>query len=173
MPRPGTHSHAEMTESLRRSRAGHISAITCTENSIKDILLKSPSSITTVEKSRLEFALDKCNSQQVKIEGLNEQIIESINQKEYSDGKEDELTQEELRFHDTDFKVGSLIKVIPDVLDKIREASDITQQVEVTNAPVQERTRSGRKLPKITLPTFNGNYSERIPFFDLFHNTVD
>ena len=97
MPRPGTHLHAEMTESLRRSRAGHISAITSTENSIKDILLKSPSSITTVEKSRLEFALDKCNSQQVKIEGLNEQIIESINQKEDGDGKEDELTQEELR----------------------------------------------------------------------------
>ena len=40
---------------------------------------------------------------------------------------------------ESDFKVGSLIKVIRDVLDKIREASEITQQVEVTNTPVQER----------------------------------
>ena len=29
------------------------------------------------------------------------------------------------------------------------------------------------KLIKIALPTFSGNYSKRIPFFDLFHNTVD
>ena len=37
----------------------------------------------------------------------------------------------------------------------------------------EERTSSEMKLLKITLPIFSGNYSERIPFSDLFHNTVD
>ena len=128
--------------------------------------MKSPSPISTVEKSRLEFALERCNSQQVKIEVLNGQLIESINQKEDGDGKE-ELTQEELRIHDTDFKVGSLIRVVRDVLDKITEASESTLQVDVTNAPFQERTRSEMRLPKIKLPTFSRAYSEWIPFFRL------
>ena len=95
-----------MTESLLRSRADHISAITCTENSIRHFIGVSKFHYHSKKKSRLEFALDNFDSQQVKIEGLNEQIIESINQKEDGDGKEEELTQEELRIHDTDFKVG-------------------------------------------------------------------
>ena len=93
MPRPGTTVQAEMMESLRRSRAGHLSAITCTKNSLEDILLRSPNAITTAETSRFELALDKCSSQQVKFEGLNEQIIESIYQKEDGDSKEEKPTK--------------------------------------------------------------------------------
>ena len=77
-----------------------------------------------MEKARLEFPFDKCNNHQVKTEGFNEQITESFNQKGDGHGIDEEISQAELRIHDTDLKVCSLIKVIRDGLDKIREASE-------------------------------------------------
>ena len=49
--------------------------------------------------------------------------------------------------------------------------NSITQQIEVTNAPVQERIEV-KLITKNHTTNLNGIYREWIPFFDLFHNTV-
>ena len=61
----------EMAEAMKRTRSGHLGTITRTENSVKEILEKEPSTITLLEISKIKCSLETCREQVSKIEELN------------------------------------------------------------------------------------------------------
>ena len=95
-----------MTDSLLRSRSGHVSTITRMENATKPILDKNPSTISKLELSKLQYALEKSKSQQEKIEALNEQIVDALATTQAS--SEDTQSIQE-KIDDNDLRIGSFI----------------------------------------------------------------
>ena len=56
----------EMAEALKRARSGHLGTITRTENSMKEILEKEPSTLTLLEISKIKSSLERCREQVLK-----------------------------------------------------------------------------------------------------------
>ena len=67
-----------MAEALKRTRSRHLGTITRTENSVKEILEKEPSTLTLLEISKIKCSLERCKEQVSKIEELNERIINEL-----------------------------------------------------------------------------------------------
>ena len=152
-------------EALKRSRAGHISAVTRLETSLKSIIDKDPSDVTRFELSKLKFAADKSRNQQATVTSLDEQIKAALVQ-----AKADltVLSEEDEKIIDNELKQGSIIQGLDDFIKAVEEAFEAAstpiQHVNDTQAAPQPY---GLKLPKISLPSFSGNYSS-----DLFKSTV-
>ena len=77
------------------------------------------------------------------------------------------------KINTNDFKVGSFIQMLEDFIEKIETAVADTDDADDRSLTHSGSRNVSLKLPKITLPTFSGKYSEWTPFFDLFRNTVD
>ncbi len=60
-------------ESLKSSRAGHISAVTRLEISLQSIIDKEPLTVTRLELLKLKFAAEKSREQRKKVSALDEQ----------------------------------------------------------------------------------------------------
>ena len=88
----------KMTESLNRSRAGHVSAITRNQSSLKPILDKNPSEISRSDLTRLKVSLKRCEEQQAKTQQLDADIIASL---EAADAGQDATDQELVRLKTT------------------------------------------------------------------------
>ena len=81
------------------------------------------------------------------------------------------------KIDDNDLRIGSFIlaleQCIRDVHRSAEEARQAAIEPEVQPTTETSRQSSNLKLPKISLPTFSGNYREWVPFIDLFRSTVD
>ena len=88
----------KMTESLNRSRAGHVSAITRNQSSLKTILDKNPSEISRSDPTRLKVSLKRCKEQHAKTQQLDADIIASL---EAADAGQDATDQELVRLKTT------------------------------------------------------------------------
>ena len=159
-----------MTEALRRTRAGHIGTITCVENKTRQILEKDPSLLTTLELATLRCSLTKCKEQQTKLETLNQQINEAMIAAEV---EEDAFQEERNRVDENDLKICTIIDALQFVIDAAAARPETTEDAAEPTAPPAPEYRHALKLPKLSLPTFSGKYSEWLPFFDLFMETVD
>ena len=159
-----------MTEALRRTRAGHIGTITCVENKTRQILEKDPSLLTTLELATLRCSLTKCKEQQTKLETLNQQINEAMTAAEV---EEDAFQEERNRVDENDLKICTIIDALQFVIDAAAARPETTEDAAEPTAPPAPEYSHALKLPKLSLPTFSGKYSEWLPFFDLFMETVD
>ena len=65
-------------EALIRSRTGHISTVTRTENQLKTILTTAVSQLTLLELTTLKVGLNKMKMQSEKISDINKQIQEEL-----------------------------------------------------------------------------------------------
>ncbi len=103
-------------EALKRSRAGHISAVTRLETSLKSIIDKDPSDVTRFELSKLKFAADKSRNQQAKVASLDEQIKAALVQ-----AKADltVLSEEDEKIIDNELKLGSIIQGLDDFIEAV------------------------------------------------------
>ena len=160
-----------MADAIQRSRAGHISLVTCQENNTKQILEKDPSLVSSSDLSKLRFSLRRCVDQQEKINTLNQEILQALETAKVS---EDAMQREHDKINTNDFKVGSLIHMLGDFIEKVKGATEDGHADDQSSTHSITRSRNvSLKLPKTALPTFWGKYSEWTPFFDLFQNTVD
>ena len=126
--------------------------------------------MTRFELSKLKFAADKSRNQQAKVASLDEQIKPALVQ-----AKDDStvLSEEDEEIIDNELKLGSIIQGLCDFVEAVEEAVEAAsipvQPVNGTQAALQP---FGLKLPKISLPSFSGNWSDWIRFSDLFESTV-
>ena len=95
-----------MTESLNRSRAGHVSAITRNQSSPKTIVDKNPSEISRSDLSRLKVSLKRCEEQQAKIQQLDADIIATL---EAADADQDAIDQEQAKIEDNSLNIETFI----------------------------------------------------------------
>ena len=103
-----------MAEALKRTRSGHLGTITRTENSVKEILEKEPSTLTLLEISKIKRFLEKCREQMSKIEDLNERIINELTE---SDTISEEIEAEKYRIDDNDLRIKTTIKALEIAID--------------------------------------------------------
>ena len=160
-----------MVEALKRTRSGHLGTITRTENSVTEILEKEHSTITLLEISQIKCSLERCREQVSKIEELNERIINELTE---SDTISERIEAEKSRIDDNDLRIKTTIKALEMAEERIKEAADAApRQPQTVTEDSQQTSTSGLKLPKLSLPTFTGKYSEWTPFSDTFNSTVD
>ena len=160
-----------MAETLQRTRAGHVSRVTCQENNTRQIFEKDPSLVSNLELSKLKFSLKTCKEQQEKIECINKEIIDAL---EAAQANVDSIQSEQDKIDTIDFKVGSFIQALEDLIVTIEEAPAVAVEEDIDRDSTHPMPRNiSLKLPKISLPTFSGKYNEWTPFYDLFKNTVD
>ena len=160
-----------MAEALKRTRSGHLGTITRTENSVKEILEKEPSTLTLLEISKIKCSLERCREQVSKIEELNERIINELTE---GDTISEEIETEKSRIDDNDLRIKTTIKALEMAEERIEQAADAApRQPQTVTEDSQQTSTSGLKLPKLSLPTFTGKYSEWTPFSDTFNSTVD
>ena len=161
----------EMAEALKRTRSGHLGTITRTENSVKEILEKEPSTLTLLKISKIKCSLERCREQVSKIEELNERIINELTE---GDTISEEIEAERSRIDDNDLRIKTTIKALEMAEERIEQAADAApRQPQTVTEDSQQTSTSGLKLPKISLPTFTGKYSEWTPFSDTFNSTMD
>ena len=108
-------------EQLRNSRSGHLGTVTRTLNSIAAILAKNPKNIN-YEVGKLEFALERCEEQEAKIQELDEQIIAKMMENNI---ETEQIEQENEKIDDSRFKNGSSIKTIKRLLARYESQSII------------------------------------------------
>ena len=161
-----------MTETLKRSRAGHLGTITRTENSAKGILDKDPAILTRLEVSNVKCCLKRCEDQASKIKELDNQILDGMQEVQAS---ADDIEAEQAQIDENSLRIEILIEALRNILEERAAESSTMSDDEPERTPPDEtrRAASGLKLPKLSLPTFNGKYADWIPFIDLFRNTVD
>ena len=87
---------------LIRSRTGHISAVTTTENHLKTILTTPVSQLTVLELTTLKVGLNKMKMQSEKISDVNKQIQEELESAEVTP---EQLEQETNKVFDDEFKL--------------------------------------------------------------------
>ena len=104
-----------MTESLNRSRAGHISTITKNQSSLKTILDKIPSEIGRSDLTRLKVSLKRCQEQQAKIQQLDTDIIATL---EAADAGQDAIEQEQAKIEDNSLNIETFITVLQEFIDE-------------------------------------------------------
>ena len=95
-----------MADALKK-RSGHLGTITRTENSVKEILEKEPSTLTLLEISKIKCSLERCKEQVSKIEELKERIINELTE---NDTISEEIEAERSRIDDNDLSIKTTIK---------------------------------------------------------------
>ena len=71
-------------QSKKNARSGHISIVTRAHNSVEDILRKNIANITKDDVHGLESARDICEKAYEKIEGLDQEILDTLAEEEDS-----------------------------------------------------------------------------------------
>ena len=150
-----------MAEALKRASSGHLGTITRTENSVKEILEKEPSTLTLLEISKVKCSLERCKEQVSKIEELNERIINELTE---SGTISEEIEAEMSRIEDNDLRIKTTIKALETAEERIEQAAYAAPtQPQTVTEDNQLTSTSGLKLPKLSLPLFTGKYSEWTP----------
>ena len=122
--------------------------------------------LSAIEVSKLEFALERCQDQRKKVNELNQQIFQNLEE------SSELCDEEEAKIKDNDFKFGSIIKAIQKAPERHEQSNETFEsQADYTTDPRLQT--SGLKLPKLTFPTFHDKYTDWIPFWDLFKSTID
>ena len=148
-------------EALIRSRTGHISTVTRTENQLKTILTRAVSQLTLLELTTLKVGLNKMKMQSEKISDINKQIQEELQSAEVTP---EQLEQETNKVFDVEVKLETIISHIETVIAQYETGSNAEQQPRDDTITESNRQSSGLKLPKINLPCFNGKYSGTFSF---------
>ena len=138
---------------------------------MKEILEKEPSTLTLLGISKIKCFLERCREQVSKIEELNERIINELTE---GNTISEEIEAEKSRIDDNDLRIKTTIKALEMAKERIEQAADAApRQPQTVTEDNQQTSTSGLKLPKLSLPTFTGKYSEWTPFSDTFNSTVD
>ena len=77
------------------------------------------------------------------------------------------------RIDDNDLRIETTIKALEMAEERIEQAAHAAPRQPQTVTEDSQTSTSGLKLPKLSLPTFTGKYSEWTPFSDTFNSTVD
>ena len=157
----------EMAEALKKARSGHLGTITRTENSRKDILEKEPSTLTLLEISKIKSSLERCREQLLK----NQTNASSTNWLKVTQSRK--RSKLKSRIDDNDLRIETTIKTLEMAEERIEQAAHAAPRQPQTVTEDSQTSTSGLKLPKLSLPTFTGKYSEWTPFSDTFNSTVD
>ncbi len=145
-------------KALKGSRAGHISAVTRLEISLKLTIDKDPLTVTRFELSKLIFAADNSREQWEKVSALDEQIRAALRP---AQDTTEASSEEEARIAENDLKIGSLIRGLDDFIEAVEEAAEAASiPVQPVNDTQDAPQSSCLKLPKISLSSFSGNYSD-------------
>ena len=130
-----------MAETLEKTRSGHLGTITRTENSVKEILEKEPSTLTLLENSKIKCSLERCREQVSKIEELNERIINELTE---SDTISEEIEAERFRIDDNDLRIKTTIKALEMAEERIEQAADAApRQPQTLTEDSQQTSTSG------------------------------
>ena len=149
-------------ETKKQSRAAHRGIATRYYSEVEDLLDQNPSSISEQDLIKLERAETRLKTKLIQLQDLDEKY-QSLLGLEALDNDIIESTE-------LNDKIGDNADNLYRFIQKVKQCRESTSQ---HSSSIPNTDTTGLKLPKISLPTFSGNYTDWMSFIDLFQGSVD